>query len=374
MRAVPCEADDQVLVVTQQLSQKQRKQWDELASLSRVARLCSSAAWGDMVAVADGIAPTFFLLYEGEELVAGTVGDLMPRGVPAKYDVEQLLARGTSWSPSRSLLPCLTLTTRAGDSCDIRIRDDERRDELVGALLRHLVRYAYEDLEASGVALLLAPAETELLRIAEDVGFVGAVTDVSYYLDIDFDDFEGYLLRMPSKRRVTIRGERRKLRELGDFTFDVVPLAEHVDLYVHYAFANLRKYDMIGEGGQESMRRRAVETARQFGAAAQLLVMRRGGEPVGMTFIVDHGDQLNARVVGYDPDLPKPIAPYFQLTYYEVVELALARGRRRIVYGHELGAVKRSRGCQSEEQQLLLHEPAADVTTRLRELDTAGIR
>lgn len=359
-------------MATDKLTTEQSSVWDRMDSVSRTGHLCSSTAWSRMVAASDGSPPTFFALLEGGVPVAGLMGDIMPKGVPAKYDIEQVLSDGGGhWEPDEVMMPCLTGTTRSGDICDIRLEPScTRALELTSQLFQEFASYGAST--AAATALLHLPADSLLTDAASSAGFVGGVIDSSYYMDVaSFETFDDYLDCFQGHRRRVIRAERRRLVDIEAVTFRVAPLSEHVDDFVRLAVLNQSKYAQLDEDHGSRIRDRAWETVKVFGVHAEILLMYLDDNVVGMAHFIELDHQIFTRISGYDPDaVPSQFAPYFNLCYYELIELAIRRDVRRIIYGGSLGETKLSRGCAVEGRQLLIHEPSSAVVARLAVLSS----
>jgi CelD/BcsL family acetyltransferase involved in cellulose biosynthesis len=353
--------------------------WDELPSLSKVGRLFSSPEWSRMVTKSDGEAPTYFRLYDGDRLVAGVTGDVMPPGIPPQYDVEGML-RGNfiktdlpTWEPPAPMMPCLTVVTRAGRAADFRVSPAfERADRvrLLRALIRHIEQYG-ETEGAVSTALLFTPHEASELVEAVSDRYVGASVSKSFYLDVDFGSLEEYFEQFDSKRRRVYRAERRKVTDTPGVELRVLPLADRMDEAARLGALNFAKYGQVDLADVAAIRSRNELIVDVLGSDARVMELLVDGELVASLQFNLHQHVYYARLVGILDSAPKPLAAYFNMVFYGLIDNALAEGVERIVYAQELASAKLSRGCRFETQDLWIRTDDPLVAERVKALHSA---
>jgi hypothetical protein len=363
-----------------ELTADQEGQWNQLASLSKVGRLYSSAAWSRMVTRSDRDAPTYFLLYEGGQLVAGVTGDLMPPGVPPQYDVEGMLRGGfirtdlPPWEPAGPMMPCTTVVTRAGRAADFRLAPAASRETRVRqlqVLIDEIDRYGRER-GARSAALLFTPHEAvEIAEAAEKNNFVGTSVSRSFYLDVGYSTLDEYFQQFPAKRRSVFRAERRRVENDSSVTQRVLPLADRMDDAARFGALNFAKYGETNFSDVERVRERNQLIVDELGDRARVLELLIDGDVVASLQFNTHDDIYYARLVGILDTVPKSLAVYFNLAFYSLVDLACGEQVKRIVYAQELPGAKTSRGCLAEVQDLWVRSEEPGMPARIRALGEA---
>jgi len=240
--------------ISDALAAEEIRSWESMESLSRVGRICSSRPWTEVARKSDGIATTFFRVYVGERLVAGTTGDLMPAGISDHYNAETLMAGNsitkgvTPWSASESLMPCMTSTTRAGKSADVRVA----RGMKVTEQLKYITEL-FKALRAHGAAngavssaLLFSPRDSApVSTAAQSADFIGTPIAESYYMELNCSTFEEYLQRFSSHKRRNIRREHSRGNQNAGVKYETKPLSDALDSHARFAAMNFSKYGEV---------------------------------------------------------------------------------------------------------------------------------
>ena len=174
-------------------------------------------------------------------------------------------------------------------------------------------------------------------------------------------DFAAYLSLLPSKRRVSIRAERRRIEESGvevrvesGIPEPLLPRLGELET----ALLNKHGIDWRPELSVDGLRR----MHEVFGSELVLLTAFAEGQVRGFTLVIPHGDHWYVRQTGFDYAFQQRhrLALYYELCFYRPLEEAAARGVRVLCYGLGSTRAKQSRGCQVTEQRCyFLDTPAA---------------
>jgi predicted N-acyltransferase len=154
-------------------------------------------------------------------------------------------------------------------------------------------------------------------------------------------DFDGFLARLPGKKRKNLRAERRKL---ADFHIEwragaTFAADEWRRIFALYAST----YHMRGQ--QPYLNLACLrDWAAHFGERLQFCVARRGGAIVAMAFFFEDRDTLYGRHWGADASYD---GLHFELCYYQGIERCLARGLAHFDAGVQ-GEHKLARGFEIE--------------------------
>lgn len=191
----------------------------------------------------------------------------------------------------------------------------------------------------------LHPGFPELLKVVRRQGWFVETLTHRCDLDVTWNDFDGYLATLPSKRRVTTRREIRAVRELGVELSDR-PLAA-TD---RCGLLALRTQLVAKYGGRADREKEAALLDRLVAGfePENLTVVqaRRNGVLLGFTLFVRDGDVWTALMTGSDYANPAARLSYFMTCFYQPAVLAPQRGIRTISLGLGSWEAKRLRGCQ----------------------------
>ncbi|MER8113809.1 GNAT family N-acetyltransferase [Streptomyces sp. NPDC094031] len=191
-------------------------------------------------------------------------------------------------------------------------------------------------------AVMHVPASARLLReTLESRGYAGVTSLAQTSLPVPAGSFEDYLARLSSKRRTAVRRERRvfagsdmtvRRADIGEFS------TEHALLHVK----QLRRYghDFSAQQLVELVRR----SARFFGDWAVFLVAERGPRVEAFSLSYVLGGQLHPKMSGFSGYADEHFA-YFNVIYYELIEVAQELGVRELVFGPGTYDAKVHRGC-----------------------------
>ncbi|MFC4015624.1 GNAT family N-acetyltransferase [Nonomuraea purpurea] len=164
------------------------------------------------------------------------------------------------------------------------------------------------------------------------------------YFDLPYTSFAEYVAALPKQRRRKVRSQRRALLESG-LTVRPVPPLEAVEAVLPLLAQVERKYGTTAT--EEEMRQYLTSTSTAMGAHCSMLVAFDGAVPVAFVTLWDVGPHWRTRAWGCDYCHPavRERALYFNLTFFEPIERAIAAGVRRVYVGTEAMEAKRRRGA-----------------------------
>jgi predicted N-acyltransferase len=163
--------------------------------------------------------------------------------------------------------------------------------------------------------------------------------------------FDGYLRTLPSRRRVSVAAERRRIAEAGAVV-TLGPLAEADPVTLGALETELLgKYGIDWDAGHAA---RVLEVvAGEFGDDARVAVATVGGVVRGFVLYLCHGAQWYVRQAGFDYAFQHEsrLPLYFELAYYRLIEEASAHGVITLHYGLGSEDTKRRRGAVATTQR-----------------------
>ncbi|WP_214414742.1 GNAT family N-acetyltransferase [Sphaerisporangium fuscum] len=164
------------------------------------------------------------------------------------------------------------------------------------------------------------------------------------YFDLPYTSFSEYVAALPKQRRRQVRSQRRALLESG-LTVRSVPPLEAVEAVLPLLAQVERKYGTTAT--EDEMRQYLTSTSIAMGAHCSMLVAFDGQAPVAFVTLWDAGPHWRTRAWGCDYGHPavREQALYFNLTFFEPIERAIAAGVRRVYVGAEALEAKRRRGA-----------------------------
>jgi predicted N-acyltransferase len=161
-----------------------------------------------------------------------------------------------------------------------------------------------------------------------------------HWLNRGYEDFEGFLAALASRKRKAIRKERSRAvagLEIEHLSGDQLTEA-HWDIFWHfYQDTGMRKW------GQPYLTRQFFSLlGERMGDQTLLILARRDGEPIAGALNLIGSDALYGRYWGCLVDVP---FLHFELCYYQAIDAAIVRGLGRVEAGAQ-GSHKLARGYE----------------------------
>jgi len=204
------------------------------------------------------------------------------------------------------------------------------------ALVQGAVQLAAENRLSSLHVTFCTPDEAEA---GAAMGLLHRVTDQFHWVNRDYADFDAFLADLSSRKRKTIRKERRTAQDFGGsilaLTGDAIRPAHWDAFWTFYQDTGARKW------GTPYLTRAFFDAAHETMRDDMLLVLaERDGTPVAgaLNFIGRH--TLYGRYWGCIQDHP---CLHFELCYYRAIDFAIANGLARVEAGAQ-GEHKLARG------------------------------
>ena len=215
--------------------------------------------------------------------------------------------------------------------------------EVLASFLAEVTGWAAGAGLRSVAALYLTPSAEPLMRQLPRAGFGLAPLTARCDLDVDWPDFPGYLATLPSKRRVEVRRELRRIEEQG-LTLSGRPLTDDEPELVALRCAQVAKYGAPADPGRERsyldrLRTRPAEDLTVF-------TVQRGQRMLGFSLFVQDDDVWTAALTGTDYRAQESSFAYFATLFYQPAAHAPGKGIRTIGYGSGSLDAKRRRGCR----------------------------
>lgn len=204
-----------------------------------------------------------------------------------------------------------------------------------------LLRAAEQLAENNGISSVHATFVTaNQLDLFRDAGWMIRADSQFHWCNNGYEDFDGFLAALSSRKRKAIRRERRKARE----NVDIVHLvgdeiqSHHWDYFWEfYQDTGARKW------GQPYLTRAAFDLMHQkMGDKLLLIFAMQSDRPVAGALNVIGEQTLYGRYWGCSQDIP---FLHFEICYYQAIDAAIARGLKTVEAGAQ-GNHKLARGYQ----------------------------
>lgn len=221
--------------------------------------------------------------------------------------------------------------------------DRSRAERAVFPLLADLREWAAGQ-GLRGLYVLYSEQLTQSLAAAA-YGLGGATFPLAarWRLPVWWEDWDGYLAGLPSKRRVELGRQRRRAAELGVRAAVVDPRA-YAGAIVAGRCALLRRYGHRADPAAERTRLAALVQA--YGPDLRVYAALRGQELLAATVAVrEGGSVLTVHAGAAEVADPVPFA-HFVANYYAVVDDVSTGATTEIDYGLGQDRAKQLRGCR----------------------------
>ncbi|WP_164660453.1 GNAT family N-acetyltransferase [Tropicibacter sp. Alg240-R139] len=204
------------------------------------------------------------------------------------------------------------------------------------ALVQGMVQLAADNNVSTVHVTFCTEAEAEIGR---EIGLMHRTTQQFHWLNDGYADFDGFLAALSSRKRKTLRKERRQANDFGGqihtFTGDQLR-PEHWDAFwLFYQDTGARKW------GSPYLSRQFFEIAHATMADDMALVLaERDGAYVAGALNFIGRETLFGRYWGCIENHP---CLHFELCYYRAIDIAIAEGLQRVEAGAQ-GEHKLARG------------------------------
>lgn len=184
-------------------------------------------------------------------------------------------------------------------------------------------------------------------------------------IELDYEDFEGYLSSLSVSTRRNVRREMRKNREkgvkikvyqgedIGSIACLLHPL--HRNVCAHYG----QKFSLFSG-------RFFQEIGQYLGSKAWVYAAWKDDRMIGFSLYLRRGETARAYVTGLDYGENRGSFTYFNVSYYAPLERLIKEGIKRAYWGTTVYAAKVERGASLQPRSLYLkiHPGGGNVLTR----------
>ncbi len=193
------------------------------------------------------------------------------------------------------------------------------------------------------VLLFLTPPAAQLLPVLQEAGFGTLRMGERCDMHVTWQDFDGYLATLPSKRRIEVRRELRAIEDRGLIRASR-PLADDEPELLDLRCRLIAKYD----GRADPRAEKAIfDQIRDYVAPTDITVftVTRGDRILSFSLYIQDGSEWTAMLTGSDYSDSDANYGYFSTIFYQPIAMAPAFGVRTLSYGYGSLETKQRRGC-----------------------------
>ena len=201
--------------------------------------------------------------------------------------------------------------------------------------------------------LFVPESERLLIETLQDIGYLKFPSMNTFYLDIQWLNFDDYWASLSYKMRKNVKREIEKCKQSG------VTITEENE-FGHFSttLSNLHsklfsKYNKSGKSPYDAaFFRKLSEYAKD---KTRVFVARRDSKMVGFCLYLQHKGILDVYMCGFDYDVQMSTDyTYFNIVYYTPIRLAIEEGIKRINFSVSSERIKLKRGCKLEKTYSLV--------------------
>ncbi|MBN1244235.1 GNAT family N-acetyltransferase [Candidatus Bathyarchaeota archaeon] len=170
----------------------------------------------------------------------------------------------------------------------------------------------------------------------------------TYYIDVNWSNFEEYLTSLTRWSRKTIRRDIKKCRENGvifNYEAELGELSEKLS-FLHSNLFRKHNKGHLNSPYQPSFFKSLNEFA---GDSVKVFIAQKKGKVMGFSLRMGHKNVLDSIMVGFDYDFQETDCAYFNLAFYEPIKWAIKKGFKKIYYRFTAEEGKIRRGCKREQ-------------------------
>ncbi|MEU8934790.1 GNAT family N-acetyltransferase [Streptomyces sp. NPDC048409] len=237
--------------------------------------------------------------------------------------------------------------------------------EITSFLVDGLIGHARREGISTVVFARIRAKDELLLEVLESRGWSSCLIGGGGSIDLAgcAGDFEGYLKRLPSKRRTSVRHEMKAFRAQG-LEIMQEDLPEFLEAFVGLEVQNYLKYGQAMTTAELFQRRNAWHRA--VGGRLKAASCRKEGRLVGGLLFYDGGGRIDVLSVGFDYAEIEGAFAYFNMVFYWIIQYALAHSVTTVDFGTEALKGKLARGADLYPLHLAL-DPGASGNEVIRD-------
>lgn len=321
--------------IVRSLDEISQESWDRLAAQSG---FYLSHAWLRTYEDNPRTDPAYVLVNDGEHLIAALPITTVQEETNERYDVRRVYGAAS--------YPEVILGSRRGYRSALLL--DSETDLHVRTAALHLLRDGAHGLIGDRPARFWYVPDSDLESCLEFVGArCGPEIGQDAMISIPSGGFEEYTTTLPNPRK--IKRERRVFLERG-YDTAIEPLSDVASEIGPLLHQLESKYGSTKDVGFYI---KYFELLADSADPGEVLTCRRNGKVLGFCHFYTFGGGIWGRTVGFDyPHLADGFE-YFNLVFYELVELGAQRGQRRLHLGIGSLDAKIRRGARIESLWLV---------------------
>ena len=222
---------------------------------------------------------------------------------------------------------------------------DETRREVVSRLFAEAEDIARRNDERSVVCRCVDGGDILLRDVLRDRGYREIPGPDHLVLVPPPGGLDGYIDSFPSRHRIMVRRELRKLRE-GRVALTVEPLTQDLIRTVAPLIVNLhKKYDVDDDSDSSTARLSVLRKALK--GSTYGVVARVGDRVVGFAELIVYRGNAWGNHAGFDSEASGTLPVYFGVVFYGVMDFAAEHSLRVLHYSFMTEDAKLSRGCEA---------------------------
>ncbi len=196
--------------------------------------------------------------------------------------------------------------------------------------------------------MFVSEFDKHLLKNLENCGYHKSLWRPTLYLDVRWQNFEGYLESLSPQVRRSVKREIKKCAEKGITIEKLTEFKDLSNILSNQALKLAAKYNnkmkFFEPDFYESLSNYAKSNTIVFAA-------KKKDELIGFSLCLRKGDTLDVFHCGFNYDvLDKTDFVYFNVGYYTPIEWAIQEGLKKIFYRIGVERLKYKRGCKPEFQ------------------------
>lgn len=195
--------------------------------------------------------------------------------------------------------------------------------------------------------LFVSEQDELLMNNLESLSFHKSPGIITFYLDVQWSNFEDYIKTLNKKNRNTVRREIKKCAEngitieeseVGDRSAKLSELLSNLTLKYDKNSTSFLSPDFFSKLNDYAKNK------------TKLFVAKKNSEVVGFSLILRQGDVLDVWMAGFKYDIQTNTDfTYFNLCYYAPIQWAIRVGIKKMYYRSKAEKVKLDRGCKPEK-------------------------
>lgn len=340
-----------VIKTTDQMTKKEKTEWEYLESDDKLGAFHSSIYWNTMINYTEETPQFIFMIIEKNKVKLGFLFDQFDSNVSDHYNLDKILSGYNSYFDIECLYriehvhnPVNVLTNRASTCFDVRFDKElsfERKCKLFS--------YALEFFESQNIPFCFqyVPKNNRVvMHVLNKFGYIEVKQGFRYY--IENIGLEEYLKLFKSARRKSIKKEINKLKS-DDFEIKEIRNIKEIDFFVEFIKNNFEKHG-FQNFDKEFAKKRIVSLYNTMNNNFNIHFLYKKNQLIGGIEFFIYKKVLYCYMIGFDYEkLEKKDFAYYILGYYHMIEYAKSlQAVQYIQYYDGMDKTKRERKLKKE--------------------------